>query len=174
MFIRELVKMILSSLIMIFSIKFIFSTLIIISYIKKLFLTLIITIFNILKLFLNYTKIKYYLPIFLYYYNSLINENIVDESVTTNFLIDEYYKINQNQLIESAKYNQSESVKILEKGISDIKFDQFNLLDPKYEDTKNHINLVEKKANGPNDGIILILTATLICVVTVSFYLINT
>jgi len=110
-----------------------------------------------------------------------INDSIVYVYDWVENSIEKYYNNNQNLLInfinlfkyqENSLNNPSESVTILEKGISDIKFDKVNLQDQTSEDTENYLNLVEKKSNVYIDSIALIWTASLICVVAISYYLI--
>ena len=105
----------------------------------------------------------------------------IDESICYVFdlfetLIEKYLKHTQNLLInlfkdqENSLNNPSESVTILEKGISDIKFDKVNLQDQTSEDTENYRNLVKKNSNVYIDSIALILAVSLLCAITISFY----
>ena len=105
----------------------------------------------------------------------------IDESICYVFdlfetLIEKYLKHTQNLLInlfkdqENSLNNPSESVTILEKGISDIKFDKVNLQDQTSEDTENYRNLVKKNSNVYIGSIALILAASLLCAITISFY----
>ena len=113
-----------------------------------------------------------FLPTALYF----INESIYYVFDLFETLIEKYLKHTQNLLInlfkdqENSLNNPSESVTILEKGISDIKFDKVNLQDPTSEDTENYRNLVKKNSNVYIGSIALILAASLLCAITISFY----